>query len=300
MNARKRRPASTEPGPELAPELGAMNRPDDHVTPTRAEFLRERVDPMGYAPGALPSACPEHSLSWTLHPRWRRIGVVPIVLVGMASGIGVVFSHHLANNEGSSRPQPPAPGYPAPTQTEKNNNLASRMGFVRDLDGMVIAYTKEANRLVSDGRFRIDLPLKPFAEILGVSPDLIAHTGAKDSVDPDAELFKAQAGVLGASGKKRSQELRARQMREGKTPDAALGEMVITNFSFTLNRLKQPNDEEKIVLSAIIRAAVEAMPMPGDKIRAVPLDRGELERDLVAVKPGMLPLELPEPVPQWP
>ena len=84
------------------------------------------------------------------------------------------------------------------------------------------------------------------------------------------------------------------QLRERKPPDAALGEMVIMNYSFTLNRLKRPTDDERIVLSAIIRAAVGTMPMPGDKIRAVGVAASYLEDGIIAVTPGMLPPEVPQ------
>ena len=168
------------------------------------------------------------------------------------------------------------------------------MGFVANLDGTVVAYPKEVNGLVSKGQFRIDLPPIPMAEILCVSPASIANPRAPDEIDPDAELFKAQAGTLSEDGKERSRKFQAQQLRERKPPDAALGEMVIMNYSFTLNRLKRPTDEERTVLSAIIRAAVGAMPMPGDKIRAVDVAASYLEDGIIAVTPGMLPPEAPQ------
>jgi hypothetical protein len=230
------------------------------------------------------------------HDRWGRIAAVAVLAAGMAWATGRVASKRVENDglETSSRYQAPPPEYPKPTRTADNNNALSRMRFVADLDGKVVAYAKEVNGFVSNGRFRIDLPLKRVADILRISPDSIVNPRAPDEIDPDAELFKAQAGTLSESGKERSRKFRTDQLREGKLPDAAVGEMVITNFSFTLNRLTHPADEEKAVLAAIIHAAAGTMPMPGDKIRAVGVDRGDLEPGFIAVAPGMLPPEAPQ------
>jgi hypothetical protein len=68
---------------------------------------------------------------------------------------------------------------------------------------------------------------------------------------------------------------------------------VITNYSFTLNRLRNPTREEKTILAAIVYSAGENMPRPGDKIRAVGVNLGDLGPGLIALSAGMLPLEAP-------
>ena len=225
------------------------------------------------------------------HARWVHIAAVALVAAGMAWAIGRAASQIVENRglEKAARYQRPAAGRPTPCRTEDNNNINSKMGYVANLDGKVIAYAVDAGGLVSDGQFRIDLPLERMAGILRVSPDSIAKPHSRNEIDPNAELFRAQAGTLSETGKELSRKMRTRQLQEGKTPDAAFGDLVITNFSFSLNRLKQPNDEEKIVLSAIIRAAAGIMSMPGDKIRAVGVNLGSLEPSLIALAPGMLP-----------
>ena len=62
----------------------------------------------------------------------------------------------------------------------------------------------------------------------------------------------------------------------------------------TLKRLRHPDGEEQAVLSAIIFVAAETMPRPGGKIRAVGVNRCELEAGRVAVAIGMLPLHAAE------
>jgi hypothetical protein len=73
-------------------------------------------------------------------------------------------------------------------------------------------------------------------------------------------------------------------------------EWVTAEFSFTLNRLKQPSDEEKGVLSAIARAASEVTPTPDDKVRAVGVSPGALQAGQVALTAGMLPPAIPTSV----
>jgi hypothetical protein len=168
-----------------------------------------------------------------------------------------------------------------------------RMGLVANLDGTAIAYTAEGGRLVVNGRFRTDLPLEQLARLLGVSVVSLANRQSPFEIDPDAELFSAQSGTLTENGKLVSRKLRERQVLEGKKAFAVYSEWVVTNFSFTLKRLKHPTDAEGIVLAAIVDAASGTMPKPGDKVRAVAVSRGEIGPDRIALAAGMLPLEVP-------
>jgi hypothetical protein len=80
---------------------------------------------------------------------------------------------------------------------------------------------------------------------------------------------------------------------KGAVPDGVTPDWVVTEHSFTLNRLKHPSDLEKTVLSAIIRAAEGVMPQPGDKTRAVGLGADAVEPGQLSLYPGYLPPEAP-------
>ena len=227
-------------------------------------------------------------------PRWGRLALAALLAAAAATyAIGREFAKRIEKHdiEVATRRQPPAPGFPESSRTDDNNNMIMRMGLVGDLDGQAIAYTAEAARLVRDGKFRIDLPLDRMAELLRVSPHLLATARSPNEVDPNAELFRAQSGTLTVNAKTLSRASRGRQAREGKKPDAVYPDWVITNYSFTLNRLNVPSADEKVVLAAIKIAAAETMPRPGDKVRAVGVAQGELASGRIALAVGMLPLE---------
>ena len=236
------------------------------------------------------TAIPRHK-----YPRWGRIGIVAAAAAVGAWAIGREASRQIEIRDiaMASRHQPPAEGFPQESLTADHNNLIMRMGLVGDLDGKAIAYDAIADRLLLNGQFRIDLPLDDMSELLHISRDLLANPKSPNDVDPDAELFRAQAGTLTEGAKDLSRKLRARQVLEGKKPDAVVAQWSITNFSFTLRRLEHPNDEEKSVLSAIILAAAETMPRPGDKIRAVVVSAEAIAGDRIALWPGMLPVQRP-------
>jgi hypothetical protein len=229
----------------------------------------------------------------TRKPRWGHLGAIAIVGCTAAWAIGREVATRIENDDIqiASRRQPPAPDCPVASRTADNNNMIMRMGLVGDLDGTAVAYTREADHLVVGGRFRIDLPLEQMAALLGISPDLLANPQSPAEIDPNAEIFRAQAGTLTDRAKELSRKLRKQQVLAGKKPTAVVGTWVITDFSFTLNRLRHPNEQENFVLSAIISAAAEIMPRPGDKIRAVGASGGDLAPGRIAFAVGLLPLE---------
>jgi hypothetical protein len=190
----------------------------------------------------------------------------------------------------------PLPGLPAQSPTVANNNMIARLGWAPNLDGTAIAYARQADRLVEGGQFRTDLSLDQTARALEISPSSIANPRSPSEIDPDAELFRLQSGVLTEKSKE-STRTSERQLLAGTLSDFIVNEWVITEFSFTLNRLKQPSDQEKEVLSAIARAASEIMPGPDDKVRAVGVPRDALEGGPVVLTYGMLPRSIPTTVP---
>jgi hypothetical protein len=160
------------------------------------------------------------------YPRWNRIAIFGLVAAGVAWPIGREASTRIENHDIAiaSRRQAPAAGFPATTQTTDHNNAIMRIGLVADLDGKAIAYAAEADRLVVDGRFRVDLPVAQIASLLHARPDLLPGSRSQDEINPDAELIRAQAGTLTDNAKKRSRELRSRQKLAGKKVDAVVAE----------------------------------------------------------------------------
>jgi hypothetical protein len=230
------------------------------------------------------------------YPRFGRIGAVVLVAAGVVWVIDRGTAGHVENDdiEPSSQRQPPLPGFPKPTRTADNNNRLNQLGVVANLEGTAIAYTAEADHLVSHGRFRTDLRLDQVAAVLKVGTESIADPRSPDEIDPDAELFRAQAGTLTQKSKGLSRNMRRQQSLEGRTPDAVYAEWVLTDYSFTLNRLQHPTDEEQTVLTAIVRAAEESLPKAGDQIRAVGVNRGELAPGRISLAGGLLPVETPQ------
>jgi hypothetical protein len=168
------------------------------------------------------------------------------------------------------------------------------MGCVPNLDGTAVAYAAEADGLVAlDGCFRTDLSARDAARILHLDPEAIAKAASPREIDPQAVLFRAQSGTLTEAAKARSRKQRREQAARGLTPDATCGDWDVRDFAFTLVRLRHPSEEERTILSAISRSKLLALPEPGDTIRAVPVNRGDLEDGKVALWPGMLPPEVP-------
>jgi hypothetical protein len=225
---------------------------------------------------------------------WVQIAAIVAFAAAVAWEIGREASR--APNGGGIVPlvahHPPLPGVPSENQTVADYKTIARMGWVPNLDGTVIAYVIEGDCLLQDGRFRTDLSLEEMAEALSIEAASIANPRSPNEIDPDAELFRAQSGVL-TDKSKESARAHRRQLLAGDTPDGLVEEWIVTEFLFTLNRLKHPSNEEKVVLAAIARAAVGTKPVPGDKVRAVGVSKGLLDAGRIALSLWMLPPALP-------
>jgi hypothetical protein len=182
----------------------------------------------------------------------------------------------------------PLAGLPPENRTAANNNMIARLGWAPDLDGTAVVYALEADGLVALGRFRTDLSLNEMAAALRISAKSIANPRSPDEIDPDAELFRAQSGLLTDKSKQIERTFRIEQLA-GKMPGRDDHEWVIKEFSFTLNRLKHPSEEEKSVLCAIVAAASEIMPVPGDGVRATGKERSYFEYGPLKLSIGLLP-----------
>jgi hypothetical protein len=229
--------------------------------------------------------------------RWVTITVVAVIAAGTVWAIVRWTAQRIEESDivAASLRQPALPGFPVESPAVYQNNVNAKFGRVPNLDGKAIPYAKQANGLVVGGEVRSDRPLAELAAILEVTHDSIADPRSHGQVDSDAPLFVAQTAILTEKAKEISRTMRIRQLREGKAPDAVFPEWIVMRFTFTRNRLKHPNDEEKIVLAAIVRAATPGfMPQPGDETRAVPLNRGELGPDRTAAAAGYLPSQTRE------
>jgi hypothetical protein len=227
--------------------------------------------------------------------RWVRIAAIAAMAAGAAWAIGRAASLRIEGQdiEVASRRQEPLPGIRRDPRAAINGTVMS-MGWVANLDGTAVAYSAEADGLVApDGRFRTDLAPQAAARILHLDPEAIAKAASPEEIDPQAILFRAQSGTLTEPSKAGSRWRRKEQAARGLRPDAAYGGWDVRDFSFTIERLRHPNEEEQAVLSAISRSKLLSLPQPGDTIRAVPVSRGDLEGGKVALWPGMLPPEVP-------
>ena len=161
-----------------------------------------------------------------------------------------------------------------------------------DLDGTVAVYPNEVSRFVARVVvFEIDLSVEHIAAILNINARMIARTSNSNELDSEAVLFVVAVGRLTAQARLRSAAERLRQARDGLPADYAADEWTTQELRFTLRTLSHPSSREQAILEAISRSARECMPEPGEKIRAIPATRREIESGAVDFSPGYLPLE---------
>jgi hypothetical protein len=173
-----------------------------------------------------------------------------------------------------------------------SNNLVMSMGLVPNLNGIAIAYDANADRLIDDsGRFRTELTLEQAASLMKVEASAIASRDSPPTLDPNAELFRAQVGTLTEAAKVKSLQFREQQSGAGKIPYGVVADWNVVVHSFSLATLKNPTPHEKMVLDAVIRAKTGVIPGKGDKVRATGVDRGDLSDGKMALTAGMLPVE---------
>jgi hypothetical protein len=226
--------------------------------------------------------------------RWLQIAAICAAL-GATWVIGREASRRIETHdiEISSQRQEPLSGFPKNVRADINS-IVVRMGWVGKLDGTALPYAAEADNLVTpDGRIRTDLTVNEACQLLHLDPSDIAKKGLPLEIDENASLFRAQAGRLTPESQQRARKRRIEQLYEGRPPDAANGEWDVREFVFTLRSLKHPTNEEQTILSAIIRSALCVVPKPGDTIRAIPVNRGDIEPGRLVLGAGMLPPELP-------
>jgi hypothetical protein len=194
------------------------------------------------------------------------------------------------SEELAGRSAPPG-NYPQPSQAVVNNNKTAALQLAPNLEGAAVIYPKEVDALVSaDGRFRTDLSLGELARLLRVDPQTIAKRPSTAEIDPEAVLFTVAVGRLSANAKAQARRTREVQARMGIHPSAVGDEWTQTKLSFSLSALLRPNEDQRLVLDAILGSALHLPREPGAKINAVPLmyDRPDEQPTFDG---GFLPLE---------
>ena len=238
----------------------------------------------------VPRAGPNH-----LRPRLgRRYPLWNSALVATAAAIAIFWwiGNRFPNGPRRDGYSPPAASSPEPSRISINNNRSAGRKLAVDLDGTVAVYPDEVDRLVApSGRFRIDLSVEHIAAILNINGRMIARTSNSNDLDSEAVLFVVAVGRLTAQARLRSAAERLRQARDGVPADYAVDEWTTQELRFTLRTLSHPSSREQAILEAISRSARECMPEPGEKIRAIPATRREIESGAVDFSPGYLPLE---------
>ncbi len=290
MNFWKRERASPYAALEPALEPSRLGFPGDLRESPVNESPRGTANPEEVVPGT----CPDYSLSWRRSAFWQRIVAGPIVLVVLVCGFGVILARYIAKSDIGrfARLQAPARESPRAGQTEINNERVASMGLAVDLDGKAVLYPEEVAALVGhDGSFRTDLSLDQLAAALRIDPRTISKTGSPDEINPGAVLFKVMIGTLTERSKALRREQRTTKRRESRPTDMLVDEFVKEKISFTLDALKQPDGDQKTILTAISRSARELMVQPGETARAIVTSREAIESGSVEFWPGYLPLE---------
>jgi hypothetical protein len=218
--------------------------------------------------------------------RWPSIDVRLLVLTSLALCLGTAVLRRNKHADLINADYSPAlESFPAASPSAISNNAIARMGLLPNLDGMAVLYPDVLKNLISDGRFRTDLPLPDITKIL--NPGKISdHDNA---IDPDAPIFSVIIGTLSEESKAHARGYWMTQQRNGLPPNGGVGEFTRKRVVFTLNNLKQPDDERKLIIEAILRAELRPPLVIGYEARAIGVAQGEIESGSVGIWAGSLP-----------
>ncbi len=209
--------------------------------------------------------------------RFVQRNSVGALLVGTAAlfwWVGGEYAQRFGQDRIESRPgnSPPSESIRKPSRAVANNNKAAERKLHVNLEGTAVVYPEEVDALAAaDGSFRTELSLNEMASALRIDPKSIANPRSRHEIDPAAVLFKAVTGRLTDQTKVQSRRMREIELRGGPAASTAGWEWVTVEFPFSLNALKHPNREQKVVLDAISQSARGLERQPGAKTNAVPL-----------------------------
>jgi hypothetical protein len=193
-----------------------------------------------------------------------------------------------------ARCSPPAKEMPPPSREAVIHEHAAALHLPVDLDGVAVVYPEEVDSLVrDDGSFRADLSLSEVAGILKIGVKTISLAGSQREIDSDATLFVVKVGRLTEDSKaraRRHRELEAHVQREIPLGDY---EWITADVGFTLNSLRHPTSEQRLILGGISHWARRLPPKPGGAVRALSLESapGGGRPQPFEFSGGMLPLE---------
>jgi hypothetical protein len=228
--------------------------------------------------------------------RWNSVGALLMVTAGVFWWLGGEYARRFSQNRLEERLtySPPSERMRKPSRTAENNNEAARRQLFVNLDGTAVVYPEEVDAFAAaDGSFHTELPLNELASRLRIDPKSIAKLRSTNEIDPEAVLFHAVTGRLSDRSKAQSRIMRELELRGIPAASTAGCEWVTVDFPFSLNALKRPDRDQKLVLDAISRSARGLAREPGAKINAVPLpsvsEAGKPEP--FAFAGGYLPLE---------
>ena len=233
--------------------------------------------------GHIPMVFKSHEASARMRLiRFGRSISSPLVLIIIVVAIGLFLPRQFPGNDKAADHAAPLWDFPT-SKIAEIHNQPPRTG--PDLDGIAVVFAEEAESLIlAEGRFRTDLTAEQFSKTLNIELHAILLPDGK--INPDAVLFRAQAATLTPTGKALSLEMRKRQ--SDPIPWAVYAEWNRQDFAFSLNKLRDPSDEERMILMAISRVPPFGRPRAGDGIKATGINRGQFEIQ-PNITAGMLP-----------
>src|SRR6516162_3315696 len=123
----------------------------DKVGEPASALPRTRL-PFGASKGAYKTAA---SPPTRLHNWAWRVAIAAVATAWVwAIGHGASRSSETDQMDIFAEPEAPLPGLALKCRTAANNNMIARLGWVPNLDGTAIAYDRQADHLVEEGRFR--------------------------------------------------------------------------------------------------------------------------------------------------
>jgi hypothetical protein len=201
------------------------------------------------------------------------------MLIAVVVAIGLFLSLDFQRNENGANYHPPLPQLPKNKIAEIYNEPP---GTGLDLGGIAVVFEESARILIlGENQFRTEMSAEEFSRSLKIELKTILLADGK--INPDAVLFRAQAATLTANAKTKRLET-----QNGSLPSFRDAEWDRRDFAFTLNKLRNPTDEERVILMAISRVPPFGKPKAGEGIKATGVNSVEYQFGPI-ITGGMLP-----------
>ena len=201
------------------------------------------------------------------------------MLIAIVVAIGLFLSLDFQRNENGADYHPPLPQLPKNKIADIYNE---RPGTGLDLGGIAVVFEENARNLIlGENRFRTEMTAEEFSRKLIIELKTILLADGK--INPDAVLFRAQAATLTANAKTLKLETQSASLTSFTDADWDR-----RHFAFTLNKLRNPTDEEREILMAISRVPPFGKPKAGEGIKATSANPAEFQFGPI-ITGGMLP-----------